>query len=202
MAASDTHIANLALVKLGEGSILNLTEDSHKAREILRVYSTIRDAELNRRRWRFSITRESLPAMAAAPDSDYDYQYQLPGAFIRLIEGGDIRTLVDMSDYRSSNGAALYSLEGRRILTNLAAPLAIRYIARIEDTTLFSPAFDEALASRIAYTCCFRITNSNTHQEACLRDYRIAVREAALANALEVASEPVADDTWVMARTM
>lgn len=202
MAASETHIANLSLVKLGEGSILNITEDSHKAREILRVYPTIRDAELNRRRWRFSIVRVSLPAMAATPDSDYDYQYQLPGTFIRLIEGGDIRTVVDMNDYRSANGAALYSLEGRRILTNLPAPLKIRHIARIEDTTLFSPAFDEALASRIAYTCCFRITNSNQHQEACLRDYRIAVREGAQANALELSSEAQGDDTWMMARTL
>lgn len=202
MAASDTHIANMALLKLGEGAILNITEDSHPAREINRAYAAVRDAELNRRRWRFSIERVSLPALAATPDSDYAYQYQLPGNFIRLIEGGDIRTVVDMNDYRSANGAALYSLEGRRILTNLTAPLSIRQIVRITDTTQYTPAFDDAFASRLAHTCCWRITNSLDKEAACLRDYKQAVREGALAGALEAASEVTGDDTWMMARAL
>lgn len=201
MAASPTHIANLALVKLGEGSILNITEDSHKAREINRVYEALRDAELNRRRWRFSIERTSLAALATEPDSDYDRQFQLPGNFIRLIEGGDIKTVVDLTDYRSSFGAQ-YSIEGRKILTSLGAPLAIRFIARITDTTLHSPAFDEALASRIAYTTCYRITNSLQNQAQCLTDYRIAIKEAALAQALELPSEVGGDDSWMMARAL
>jgi hypothetical protein len=200
MAASDTHIANLALLKLGESAILNLTEDSHKARELLRAYAAVRDAEFNRHRWRFTIERVALPALVATPIADYAYQYQLPGDFIRLIYGGDIKTTVDMNDYRGGHGAQ-YSIEGRKILTSLPAPLSIRYIRRITDTTLHSPAFDEAFASRLAYTCCFRITNSNTHLEACLRDYKVAIREATQAQALELASEAIADDTWVMART-
>ena len=89
MAASSTHIANRALQILGAGRILDITEDSLEANEMARAYEPVRDAELNRRRWRFSFARVSLPALVATPDSDYAYQYQLPGDFIRLVEGGE-----------------------------------------------------------------------------------------------------------------
>lgn len=199
MAASEVQIANLALQKLGEESILTLNDDLTRALEIKLAFASVRDAELNRRRWRFSFTRVSLPALVSTPDSDYGYQYQLPGDFIRLIEGGDIRTVVDMSDFRGSPTLD-YSIEGRKILTDVGAPLAIRYIASITDTTLFTPAFDYAFASRLAYETCERITGSTKKQNACLVDYRMAISEATRAQALELPSAPQADDTWIAAR--
>jgi hypothetical protein len=199
MAASDTQIANRALQKIGAGSILNLAEDSNSGRECNRAFASVRDAELNRRIWRFSVERVSLPALSATPDSDYAYQYQLPGDFIRLIPGGDIKTTVDLDDYRSGFGNQ-YSIEGRKIRTNLGAPLAIRYIRRVTDTTLFTPAFDEAFASRLAYEICERITQSTDKLDRCLRDYKMAIREAQTAQVLELPSEAIADDTWIMCR--
>lgn len=202
MAASETQIANIGLQMLGARSILDLTEDTLEGREMNLAFATVRDAELNRRRWRFSFSRVSLPALVSTPDSDYDLEYQLPGDFIRLLEGGDIRSLVDMSDFRAANGAALYSIEGRKILTNLTAPLAIRYIARITDTTLFTPAFDMAFAAALAKQTCQKITQSTEKVVVCDREYRAAIREAAQANALELPPEQTADDTWVIARAM
>lgn len=201
MAASQTHIANIALQKLGEGPILNLTDDEHKAREMNRAFAAVRDAELNRRIWRFSLARESLAALVAAPIGDeYERQFLLPNDFIRLVPGLDIQGLVDFTDYRGASGTALYSIEGRKLLTNLAAPLKIRYIRRVTDTTLYTPAFDAAFASRLAYECCERITGSTEKQDRCMRDYKTAIREAVVAQALELASESQADDTWMIAR--
>src|SRR5688572_9610430 len=102
MAASETQIANRALQKLGQPSILALTANLSRAVEMNKAFASVRDAELNRRRWRFSFVRVSLPALASTPDSDYTYKYQLPGDFIRLVEGGDIRSCVDLTDYRGS----------------------------------------------------------------------------------------------------
>lgn len=202
MAASDVQIANLALQLLGARSILDLTQDTLEAREMNLAFASVRDSEFNKRRWRFTITRVSLPALVATPDSDYAYQYELPGDFIRLIEGGDIRTVVDLNDYRSGNGSALYSIEGRRILTNLPAPLAIRHITRVTDTTLFTPSFDMAFAAALAEQTCEKITQSTAKKGDCRVAYRLAIRDAATANALELSSEPAADDTWVMARAL
>lgn len=201
MAASETHIANLALQKLGEGPILNLSDDEHKAREMLRAFASVRDAELNRRLWRFSFERASLPALVQEPIGDeYERQFLLPNDFIRLVPGLDITQLVDLTDYRGTSGTALYSIEGRKLLTNLSAPLKIRYVRRVTDTTLYTPAFDSAFASRLAYETCERITGSDSKLDRCDRDYKKAIREAVIAQALELPTESQGDDTWMIAR--
>lgn len=199
MSTSDVSICNAALIKLGADPIIALTDDTNRARTIAARYESVRDAELYLRRWKFSILRASLAALSDTPDSDFDYAYQPPNDFLRLIEGADIVQVPDLSDYRTTSNA-LYSIENGKILTNLGAPLAIRYIAQITDPSLFNPAFVEALASRLAYECCEKITQSDAKKEAALRDYRIAVSEATRANAIETSSVSQADDTWITSR--
>lgn len=196
---SEVSICNAALSKLGAEPLLALTDNNNRGRTMNGRYATVRDAELRRRRWRFAIKRVSIAALAATPDSDYSYQYQLPNDFLRLIPGGDIVSTPDMSDYRSGE-SALYSIEGRRILTDMGSPLAIRYIGRITDTAIFDSAFTEALASRLAYECCKKITGNDAEKERCLEDYKIAISEAKRANALEGAPQQPADDSWIFAR--
>jgi hypothetical protein len=196
---SDVDIINAALAKLGAEPILARTENNNRGRTMNARYNSVRDAELRRHRWRFSFSRTSLPALAAAPDSDYARQFELPDDFLRLIEGGDIKSAPDLCDFRGID-SALYSIEGRTILTNLPAPLSIRYIAQIVDDSLFDPAFREALSSRLAYECCKKITGNENEKTGCMEDYKIAIREAIRANALEVAPQQPGDDSWVMAR--
>lgn len=200
MPASSVSICNRALQIMGAGTIGSLAENNERARVMSVAYEPVRDAEIGRRRWRFAIKRDSLAALGAAPDSDYLYQYGYPNDCLRILEGGNVRSMADLTDYRSG-ASALISVEGRNILTNLTAPLAIRYLARITDVSLFSPAFCEALSARLAYECCSRITESTVKEDACLRRYMLAIREAVQANALERVGESVADDTWVIART-
>lgn len=197
--ASTVSICNRALQLLGDDPIQALTDDTHRARALNVAYEVVRDAEMRRRRWRFAIRRDSLPALADQPDSDYDYQYQVPNDFLRLIEGGDIISVPDMSDYRSMS-CELWSLEGRRILTNLGAPLKIRYLAKITDVSQYDPAFNESFAARLAFECCERITQSDTKKQTCWQAYRDSIKEAVRANALEVAPHSIGDDTWVIAR--
>lgn len=200
MASSEVIICNAALSKLGAGTITALNQNNDNARTMNLRYATVRDAELHRRRWKFSIRRTSLAALADAPEFGYAFQYQLPNDYLRLIEGGDIANFADLSDYRTSSDMALYSIEGKKILTDLGAPLNIRYIARITDTTQFNSSFDEAFASRLALECCERVTQSTSKKEACRVDYAQAIREAARANAVEAPPVDMGDDSWVLAR--
>jgi len=196
---SEVDICNAALSKLGAEPILALTDNNNRGRAVGGRYAFVRDAELRRHRWKFAIQRVSLAALAQAPDSDYERQFQLPNDFLRLLPGADIRSMPDASDFRTGQ-SALYQIEGRRILTDLSAPLAIRYTARVVDTATFDSAFSEALASRLAYECCKKITGNDNEKQSCLVDYRLALREAIQANALESAPEEQADDTWITAR--
>lgn len=195
---SEVSIMCAALAKLGAEPILTRNDNTNRARVMNARYDAVRDAELRRHRWKFSIARESLVALATTPDSDFGYQYQLPNDFLRLIEGGDIVSFANLSDYRG--GPPLYAIEGRVILTSLGAPLKIRYIAQVVDTSIFDSAFIELLASRLAYECCKKITGNENEKASCWDDYKNALREARLANALESAPQDVADSEWVTAR--
>jgi len=169
-------------------------------RAIAAVYDLIRDAELRRRKWRFSLRRTQLPALAAAPEFNYGYAYQLPADCLSILSVGDIAPGVDLSDYRTNIDADLYSVEGRTVLTDLPAPLKLRYKARITDATQFDAAFVQAFASRVAYEIAEDLTQSATKRQAAAEDYRAAIREAVAANAIEVAPTPIPDDAWVLAR--
>lgn len=199
MARSDVSICNRALDKLGADSITSLTDDNDRARRMNRAYEPVRQAELRRRRWKFSIKRTSLAALSDEPDSDFSYQYQLPNDYLRLLPGGDLYASEDLSDYRSGPNAE-YQVENGKILTNREAPLSIRYIADITDASLFDSAFAEALSARLAYENCEAITGSSSKQEQCRGDYLMAVREAARASAIESAPEYTSDSEWIMAR--
>lgn len=198
--ASEVSIANRALTKLGAGLITALTDDDPKAVAMNGAFAAVRDAELRRRRWKFSLARASLPALSAAPAFGYSYAYQVPDGFLRLLQVGDFDLAAPLNDEFSFAPTALYSLEGRQILTSLTAPLKIRYVQQVADVSQWDAAFQEAIAARLAYECCYRITQSTEREDRCLRDYNLAVREASRANALESAAERASDDTWLMSR--
>lgn len=196
---TDVSVCNGALIKLGADTIIALTDDTNRARTLQARYASVRDAELRRRRWRFAIKRTSLPALSSTPDSDFDYEYQLPNDYLRLIPGGDLVNVPDLSDFRSAT-SLMWSVENGKILTSLGAPLSIRYIAQITDPSLFDSAFAEALSSRLAFECCERITQSDSKKQIAWADYKNAIKEAVTANAIETPSESIGDDTWVIAR--
>jgi hypothetical protein len=196
---SEVAIANAALIKLGADRITALTDNNDRARVLNARYAEVRDAELRRRRWRFATARTTLPALATPPAFGYGYAYQLPSDFLRLIQIGEHDLGLDLTDYRAApNG--LYSIEGGTLLTDLGPPLPIRYVRRVTDTALMDPAFREALAARLAFECCERLTQSDSKKQLAWGDYREALREAVRANAIESAVEYPSDDSWVMAR--
>jgi len=196
---SEVSIANRALTLLGADLIIALTDDNNRGRTMNANYAAIRDAELDRHRWRFSIARAVLPADAAKPAFGFGNQYQVPSDFLKLIEGGDLTTGADLTDYRTGS-SALWSREGTKILTNLGSPLHIRYIARVIDPSLYSASFSEAFAARLADECCERITQSDSKRQICMLAYKRAIREAVQSNALEVPAESPADGEWITAR--
>lgn len=197
--ASNVEIVNRALTKLGESRILALTDDTKAARDANSLFAIVRDAELRASRWRFAIKRVVLPALSTAPAFGYDRQFQLPTDCLKALDVGDFYPGVDTSDYIASDTAE-YAIEGNAILTNLAAPLRLRYIARIEDPTLFDASFVEALACKLAIELCESLTDSGSKRQQSWQEYEIAINAAHRANAIERAPTKIADDTWILTR--
>lgn len=200
--ASQADICNLALSFLGAGTITAITDNTTAARVLTAEYPFVRDSELRARRWRFSIKRTTLAALSTAPASGpYNTQFQLPVDCLAVLMAGDGWPGADLSDYRSSPSTDGYVVEGNQILTNLPAPLSLRYTAQITDTGTFDACFVNAFAAMLAWKCCERITQSGDKRKLAITEYDQAIKAGYRANAIEKIPEFPADDSWIMARS-
>lgn len=189
--ASEVEIANRALQKLGAKRITSLSQDSVNARACNNCYEILRDAELRAHPWAFALSRATLAADAVAPSWGRANAFQLPSDFLRLIE-----------PYPEDNTNYLdWIIEGRKILTDFAAPIYIRYIAQVTDPNQMDVLFREALAARMAMEMCEELTQSNTKVANLLIGYKDTIREARRTNAIEKIYFDPPEDTWVTVRT-
>ena len=200
--ASQVDIADLALSILGKPTVASLGDNSNAARVINVEYDLLRRALLRgRATWRFSIKRASLPSLIAAPVSGpFTQQYALPTDCLRVLLAGDTFPGLDLSDYRLGPTDSGYEVEGRNILCDYGAPLSLKYVFDVTDTTLFDPWFVVYLAANIAWSCCERLTNSDAKQAAAKGRMEQALTQASGSNAFENTPNSIADDSWVAAR--
>jgi hypothetical protein len=201
--ASQVDIANDAIILLGGATINAITDQTNQARAINAVWNLERDNELRSHRWKFSITRASLPALSSVPASGpYTQQFQLPSNCLRVLEVGDSWPGIDLSDYRSGPTTDDYQVEGQMVLCNLPAPLSIRYVQQITDPGLFDACFSKAFAAKLAFTCCLRITESDARKRDCAMAYKQALLDGIRANAMEGPPVLQADDSWIAVRPL
>lgn len=190
--ASNVEIANRALGELAGNKITDLEEDSPEARKVNRVFVQVRDALLRKHRWSFAVQRASLPAEVSVPVWGFARSYPYPSNCLRLIEvNGSPQFKVE----RSPAGG------GRAIITDQAAPLQIRYVARIEDPNEFDPLFSELFAARLAQELCYDITGSNARDDKLASWAKDALSEAKRLNAIELPPEEIDDEgNWLASR--
>jgi hypothetical protein len=197
--ASQVDILNRALIKIGAGQITSITDNTKQARVLSGLWETVRKSELCRNYWCFALARTSLAAISTAPAWGYGYAYQLPVDFIKLVQINDIFIAPSMTDYRTGDDSP-YSIEGTQILTDFSAPLKIRYVSNVTDAGLFDPLFCEMMASRLALESCYSITQSREGVNQAKDDYKAAMREAFLSNAVAKPPQGIADDSWMLGR--
>jgi len=197
--ASSIEIANRALTKLGAARIISFGDDNKQARAVQSMFDIVRDAELRAHIWSFAIKRASLAALTSTPDWGYTYEYQVPSDLLRILQVNDVYNGPSFEDYRNQS-VAEYALEGNKILTDFAAPLRIRYVAQITDTSQWDSTFVEAFACRLAVEMAEDLTQSNTKRELAQKEYEQALMMAIKAGGLETPPQALPDNTWVLSR--
>lgn len=197
--ASNVDIANAALTKIGAARILTLTDNTKSAREVNSMFTRIRDSELRKHLWRFSIKRAQLAAQVTAPLFGFLYAYRPPTDNLRLVQVGDYYPAADLSNAVVTDESE-YSFENGLILCDYAAPLNVRYVAAIDDPTVYDANFVEVFACALAVQLAEPITQAMSKREAALAEYKMALRDALRANAIEVVPTTVADDTFIVSR--
>ena len=193
--ASEVDICNRALAKPGADPIMLLTDPSKPAKLLNGMFGIVRDAELRANRWSFAMKRTSLTALVDPPAWGYAYQYPLPPDFIGLVQVNDVYI-------RPGTKETLpWQLEGGLILTNLPAPLKMRYVSQVTNSGLFDALFVEALACKLAFESCETLTQSGQKLEAIGNQYKFAISRAAQVNAIENPPDELPLGSWLETRT-
>jgi hypothetical protein len=181
-------IANQAAIIIGTAARLTAPgDDNSLGRAVASVWDMERQAALRDGAWNFAIRRANLAALPEKPAHGFEHQFQLPADCLRLIEVHEL--------WRDH-----YQLEGRRILSDEAGPLKLRYLADIEEPTQFDPLFVNAFALRIAIAIGQRIAGSAFDEASAWEKYRAALSAARRADAMENPPIEQAEVDWVTSR--
>ncbi len=146
MATSAIEICNLALNHVGAGTISSFESPTKEARTVKLLYNTLRDTVLEDHDWNFARRRQVL---ALLPDtySGWDFAYQVPADCLV------VRKLYDPSgelDDKIPFEFVCDDAKGRRLILTDEEDAELIYTCRIENPTLFSTQFRDALSFRIA----------------------------------------------------
>jgi len=189
MAISKVLIANRALQKLGARRIAALDDvNDPNARSMNNAYDTVLASELRRYPWSFAIARQSIAADVTDSLWGGWNRFPIPNDFIRLIRDDESGFQVD------------FKIEGNFILSANAAPLEIRYIAKIDDPNLYDALFVEAFACKLAMECGFEINHSDSGKQDAKQDYKFAIDEAKRVGAIEKEAQDFPEDEWITVR--
>lgn len=184
-------IFNMALDLLKEEPILSPTDNRSAVKWMNRNYAPTRDALLRQHPWNCALSRASLPAMSEAPAFGWKYQYQAPSDCLRVLPLADL----GMVNGRSTP----FSYERRRILTDVSAPLLVRFIGQVEEPDM-DAMFKQALAATLAGKAANFITGKASYANQCVQMAKEATLAAQMVDALEgTPDQPEADD-WIAAR--
>jgi len=135
-----TTICNLALAKIGDQMIMSLDDPSLESRFCKLFYSPTLAALLRTHQWNWATGMAQLAQSATPPDFDWDYAYQLPSDFARLLT---------FNAFKSNEPNVEFDIIGDKLMTDESTGY-ITYIKDIVDPNLFDPIFVEVLALSIA----------------------------------------------------
>lgn len=199
--ASQNEIANWALDLVGETAITDITDAVEPAERLLAAWGPTRDQALREKLWRFSIARASLSALAAAPTWGFDLQYQINGDVVRVVQVDQYFPPPVTSDYVDSDTAP-FLIEGDKILTDITAPLKVRWVVNSVDVGLWDACFARVMACDLADRISTRVTASESIKARIKAERMDALSAAQRANALETPPRFMSDGTWIAARFM
>lgn len=186
-------IANLALAKLAADPITTLAAPVKPNEKLMALlYPHHRDTELRKHRWLFALAVERLTPTGSPVVNDIDgtlYRFQMPNAAVRAVRTPGVR----------------WQVRGRQILDESSTYVDVKFVMRVSPA-LFDDLFSEAVACRMAMASCEKITKSTDKMQDLKDDYKRALDDARVANAIELGPEDVRgeDDSfdWLLQRNV
>jgi hypothetical protein len=185
MAVTQISICNSALIKIGCDRISSIGENKKSAILLNALWDQVRDSILRAHPWNFAIKRVALTPNGNTPAYDYDYEYDLPNDYLRLLDP-------DLNDID-------FVVEDSKMLTN-ESTINMRYIYRNEDESSWDACFAECFAWRLAKEIAYAMTQSAALVELCEKSYAKALAEARSMDGAEGTMHELSVTTWTDAR--
>jgi hypothetical protein len=200
--ASEVDIANLALAHLGDDATvatLDPPEGSAQAEHCARFYPVARDALLEMHAWKFATRRARLAAL----DTDsfnWAFAYAEPNGCLRTLAvlTGTSASTDEGQPYETESNAS-----GAPTIYTDQEDAVLRYIARVTDTTKFSPLFVDALARLLASYLAGPLIKGDAGKaeaKAQFAHFRIALADAKISDANQRKVDPVHTPDWIANR--
>ena len=147
--ASEVDICNLALARLGDNATvasIDPPEGSAQAEHCARFYAIARDSLLEMHAWKFATRRVQL-AKLTVPSWDWSFAYAEPTGALKLL---GVLSATASNDDETQPYEAESDANGAAIILTNQEDASLRFVARVTDTTKFSPLFVDALAWLLA----------------------------------------------------
>jgi len=177
---SSVDICNLALTKLGQDTIVALTQESETARRCNILYDRVRDQVLREHTWSFATKIEALAELANESVLGWEYLYLMPSNCLRVIK------VYDEGDTDTNNYDKLLSPDTNThvIATNLYQAY-MKYIKKIEDPNLFDTLFINAFVAKLAAELSLVITGNSSLMASFIQEYNAFIAQAKAIDAQE-----------------
>lgn len=193
-SVSKVSICNMAIGYLQKSNaIISITQNSTEAVLLNTLFDETLDVLLEGHPWNFAVTRAELARLAAAPEFEYTYQFQLPNYpyCLRVLEVYD----------GNENEITDYRIEGRYLLCNSTSVL-IKYIKRVTNYSEMSPSFRTAFAYYLASELAEPLTNSSTLATNMTNKFAYFIKKARMIDAKQDKAYVERDSRfeWDMAR--
>ena len=179
--ASNVEICNLALTMIGCDKIAALTDDNSRARACNAVFEMVRDNLLVEHPWNFAIKRADLARLAEVTESNWDYFYQLPTDYIRVIK-------MTYDDYE-------FAIEDGKLATDEES-VTIQYIYRVTNPGSFSKSFSYALSFSIALHICYTLSHDLNLLGLLQKQWPLVLANAKATDSQEGTTQELMQDTW------
>ena len=180
-------VINAAMTSLRATHLVTVGEDTEVGRKVTAGYEIILRALLRSFVWSFAKKEVALVISAtAAVLDDYEYVFDLPTDFVRLL-----KTSVE-PDYT-------HKIKARCLYSNSDA-VSIEYIYFIDDPENYDDAFVDAFVAKLAAELCYAITADKKLVEIKWAEFKVKNNIARSANGQEQTPDAPQADLWLNSR--
>lgn len=193
---SSVDICNEALLLVGSRKINSFEDETVEARLCKSQYPLSKAFLLRKHPWNFAIKRAILARVSGTVIFGWDYQFQKPNDFLRLLEVVELSSQDPGGKMMTSDD---YLFEGNKILAN-SPYIGIRYVFTVDEASIFDSEFQNALAYHLAIELCETIHGSTSVKKELKRSFDYLLSDAQGTDGRENPIIQVEKTDWLLAR--